>query len=378
MAALNNRNLALIRKSGSTSRILNLMAAYERMGERPDGNDTPIFKSRRINRSIIIKHALRGAEADLFETKKVTGTKIVFPLAASDLSLGGSFLFVGQRNAAQSLREFIGNGISEKEFQEDLKTLELFDNLPSLDPFLLREGLRQNGFEPSRCYFDISEADIDRMTRYVSKEISALVRLAFAGGGLDTDSLCQMLAEKLLSDENAERLAPLRETLQLTGEQYSESIFAWKGFLYYKWVYGDAQLKIARVIKEMSKVKVLRCEFHSEPHIYQARDRILRQMRILQEFVRDALSNYDTSFRDLTVNARPAAFREFLLRSPAMFMGIGRKLGALMHVASYWGFRFGDRPSFLIDAQDAVDLFENFELNLETGGVAAQSQRAWN
>jgi hypothetical protein len=354
------------------------MAAYERIGEKPEGQETPIFKSKRINRSIIIKHALRGAEVDLFDSKKVTGTKIVFPLAMSDLSLGGSFCFVGQKNANQSLREMVGDGVAEKDFQEDLKTLELFDQLPSLDPFLLREGLRLNGIEPSRCYFDISEADIERMTRYVSKEIAALVRLAFAGGGADTDALCQTMAEKLLSDENAERLAPLRETLQLSGNQYSESIFAWKGFLYYKWVYGDAQLMIARVIKEMGKIKVLRCEFHSEAHIYQSRDRVVKQLSVLQSFVMDALGNYDTSFRDLTVHARPAAFREFLLSSPAMFMGIGRKLGALMHVASYWRFRFGERPSFLIEAQDAVDLFENFELNLETGGAAAQSQRAWN
>ena len=63
----------------------------------------------------------------------------------SDLSLGGSFCFVGQKNANQSLREIVGSGVSDKEFQADMKTLDLFDQLPSLDPFLLREGLRLNG-----------------------------------------------------------------------------------------------------------------------------------------------------------------------------------------------------------------------------------------
>jgi len=35
-----------------------------------------------------------------------------------------------------------GRRAGKKDFQEDLKTRDMFDQMPSLDPFLLREGLR--------------------------------------------------------------------------------------------------------------------------------------------------------------------------------------------------------------------------------------------
>ena len=40
----------------------------------------------------------------------------------------------------------------------DLKTLRLIDQLPSLDPFLLREQLRRGGVDAAPCYFALSDS----------------------------------------------------------------------------------------------------------------------------------------------------------------------------------------------------------------------------
>ena len=47
------------------------------------------------------------------------------------------------------------------------------------------------------------------------------------------------LADKLMTDETAQSLDPLRATLQLSGDEYREGVFAWKGFLYYKWMVAE-------------------------------------------------------------------------------------------------------------------------------------------
>jgi hypothetical protein len=371
------RNLALIRKSGSTSRILNLLVAHERFQTTPAYSRAPMFRSKRLNRAILIKHTLRGSEADLFKERRATGTKVIFPFAESDLSLGGSYFFANMNGGDEAMRTFIGDEVSSADMDHDAETLSALDALPSLDPFLLREGLRRRKREPALCYFDISEADIQRMTDYVSSEIAALVRMAFADGGGDADALSAMLAKKLLSDENTDALMPLRATLQLSDAEYSEGIFAWKGFLYYKWVYADAQLKIARVAKEMVNLKIARADMQTAGHIDSSRQRVAKQVQAYQGFVREALSTYDRSFKDLTVKARPQAFREFLLNSPAMFLEIGQKLGALSHVASYWRFRFPQDSLLRMEADDAIDLFQEFELSLDTGGAASRSQVKW-
>jgi hypothetical protein len=374
------RNLALIRKSGSTARILNLLVAHERFSATDNYQRAPMFRSKRLNRAIMIKHTLRGSEMDLFDGRRATGTKVIFPFAESDLSLGGSYFFASMRGGDEAMRTFIGDEVSAADMAYDEETLRALDALPSLDPFLLREGLRRRKREPALCYFDISEADIQRMTDYVSSEIGVLVKMAFQGGSTgsgDADALSAMMAKKLLSDENTDALMPLRATLQLSDSEYSEGIFAWKGFLYYKWVYADAQLTIARVAKEMTNLKFARADHQTQGHLNLSRERVAKQLLVFQSFVREALSTYDRSFRDLTVKARPQAFREFLLNSPAMFMEIGQKLGALMHVTSYWRFRFPKDALLRIEAEDALDLFQEFELSLDTGGAASRSQVKW-
>ena len=57
----------------------------------------------------------------------------------------------------------------------------LLNAVPSLDPFLLREHLRNNKIEVAPTYFAISEGDQTRMYEFVKAEMSKLVLLA--GGG---------------------------------------------------------------------------------------------------------------------------------------------------------------------------------------------------
>lgn len=371
------RNLALIRKSGSTARILNLLVAHERFGATEAYQKNPFFRTTPTNKAIVIKHTLRGSESDLFERPSATGTKVIYPFAVSDLNLGGAYFFVGQRNAIDIFRDYMGDGVSDSDLQYDFDTLTAVDQLPSLDPFLLREGLKRSGRAPALCYLDISEADIARMRDYVSGQIARLIELAFGGGGGAMKTLASQMAEKLLSDENTEQMAPLKVTLQLSGPEYTEGIFAWKGFLYYKWQFVDSQLELARTKREVSRLRVISPDRMALSQIEGSKERIVQQMSAYQAAVVEALTIYDTAFGDLTERQNPAAFREFLLNSPQMFEEIGMKLGALRHVSSYWKYR-SSQPDFQrIFPEDALDILLDFENSLSTGGAASRSQVKW-
>lgn len=367
-----SRNLAMVRKSGSTSRILNLLLAFERYGDTPEYSRQPMFRSRRLNRALIIKHTPRLDEAEMFEGSKPTATKVILPFANSDLSLGGSYFFYGQKNFDQTFRDCAGNEVSEADLAFDKATLALIDELPSLDPFLLREGLRRRGLEPARCYFDISEADIKRMTDYVTKEIATLVEMAFADGDSETSAMARSLAEKVLSDENTQSLQPLRTTLQLSSEEYSEGMFAWKGFLYYKWLYSGAQINIARVMREMTQLTISRADSATTTYVNTARQRTLTQLAGMDRVVRDMLKTYDRSFQELTGHQRPNAFREFLLSSPDKFLELGGKLGSVMHIVNYWRFRFAESAIIRMKAEEAFDMFTVFDASLDNDAAAAK------
>src|SRR5262245_57015172 len=143
------RDLSLIRESGSTARVLNLPLIFERFGETEDYLAKPLFRNRRLNRALIIKHALRPHERELVWGAAASATKVILPYAASELSLGGVSFLIGERKFERILRE-TAVYTSEEDFVADVALLQVLDKLPSFDPFLLRERLRHTGSEPAR------------------------------------------------------------------------------------------------------------------------------------------------------------------------------------------------------------------------------------
>jgi hypothetical protein len=48
-----------------------------------------------------------------------------------------------------------------------------------------------------------------------------------------------------------------------------------------------------------------------------------------------------------------------------------------MHVVSYWRYKFPPDGLLRCEAEDAIDLFQEFEMSLDTGGAASRSQVKW-
>ncbi len=364
------RNLSLIRESASTTRILDLAFIEGRFGESEDYALKPLFSNQHLNSSVIMKHALRASERGIFNGARMNATKVVFPFAKEDLSLGGESLFVGEPDFARKLAQKVGAGDPAR-IQSDLDTLKLIDALPSFDPFLMRERLRQGGKEVARCYFDISAADTSRMQQFVSSQIAALVELAFAGSGPAAHELSLRLADKLMTDETAQSLDPLRATLKLSGDEYREGVFAWKGFLYYKWVVAEWGSRLPDLARSILGARIVNAPRDDMASINAARQRIVKVMGSTMKRVQTALCEYDSAFRFLQ-EGKPTAFRDFLLSAPSMFLSIGEAVGVIKHIDSFWRFRFPPGRTPMMEGAESLDIFQDFEVTLS--GVAASEE----
>ena len=254
-------------------------------------------------------------------------------------------------------------------------TLKQIDSLPSFDPFLMRERLRQGGREVARCYFDISTADTARMQQFVSSQIAALVELAFAGQGSAARELSVRLADKLMTDETAQSLDPLRATLKLSGDEYREGVFAWKGFLYYKWVVAEWGARMPELARSILGARIVNAPRDDLTTINNARQRIVKVMGMTMKRVQTALGEYDTAFQFLQ-EGKPTAFRDFLLSAPSMFLGIGEAVGIIKHIDSFWRFRFPAGRTPLMEGNEALDIFQDFELTLSGVAVATDDEIA--
>lgn len=358
------RDLSLIRASGSTARVLNLALVYERFGETEDFQNRPLFKNPRLNRALILKHVLRPHERELFTRPVTTATKVILPYSANELELGGVSFMVGEIRFERLLKDAVGGYTSDGDLASDAELLRVLAALPSFDPFLLRERLRHMGIEPARAYFEIAEADIARMRAFVGREIAQLVSLAFATGGVDAGGLSQRLADKLMTDETAKTLDPLRETLRLSGEDYIEGVFAWKGFLYYKWLLEEIRPSLTEFKPRFAGLRVLYTTAEERKQLAETRRDILNKMALALGRVDETLLEYGAAFAALA-DGQPAAFRTFLLKAPSMFIPIGEAVGVIRHINSFWRFRFPDAATPTMEADEAIEVLHDFETTIE-------------
>lgn len=356
------RRLTLLEESASTARVLNLGAVQRRGADDPSLSERPFFQNRILNQSIFIKHRVRANERDLFAKPLATVTKIMAPIDGSDLKLGARFLMLGQRDFDAALGEVFGDQL--KPGCRDRQLLDLIDDLPSLDPFLLREHLKRNGFEPARAYFAISDADIQRMYGFVRTEVADLARLS-AGGDAQAPA---RLVERVLSDALDGGSGPLRETLQLNEQEFDDGVFCWRGFLYFKWALSELKLQLGPVARDIAAMQPRgpRLPECSE-YLPDARRRLRVRLQEAIEAVERLLAVYDAAYRALTLDGRPTGFREFLLSAPDKLMSLGERAGAVQHIVSFWRYRFPDERAPPAGAEELMDIFLDFEDALASG-----------
>jgi hypothetical protein len=354
------RDLSLIRASGSTARVLNLALTFERFGQTEEYQTKPLFRNPRLNRALILKHVVRPHERDLFTRPTTAATKVILPYAATELELGGISFMINEIRFEKLLRDAVGGYEDEGMFIADAELLRVMAALPSFDPFLMRERLRHLGVDPARAYFDIAEADVARMRAFVGREIAQLVNLAFATGGVDAGGLSQRLADKLMTDETAKTLDPLRQTLRLSGEEYIEGVFAWKGFLYYKWLMDEIRPGLAHFKPRFAGLRISGATSDERADLANTRKDILQKMALALQNVDNTLLEYGIAFAALA-EGQPQAFRNFLLKAPSLFIPIGEAVGVIRHIDSFWRFRFPDSSTPMMDADEAIEVLHDFE-----------------
>jgi hypothetical protein len=346
--------------TASTSRVLNLLAISRAHGENKEFGANPMFSSPQLNSAIILKHRLRADEVDLMQGARCIGTKVIFPFEKTDLRSGGRSLLVGQKGYEEMLRE-VGHYGERYDFEHDLKVLRLLDQIPSLDPFLLREHLRTNEIYPDAHYFEISDADQKRMFDYAAAEIRRLTNLAVTAGSTKRSDATTRMVSALLSTEVDEKLEPLRMTLQLQPGEFREGVFSWRGFIYYKWSLVDFWPDLVKALQQLKTIVPLRSmDAEQRAYITSARQTIIAGAKKGSDDIKNIIKVYDNAYDSLIAERDARKFREFLLGAPGLFLEIGEKMGALSHITSFWKYRFPAGAPRTVDCEELTAIFQDF------------------
>jgi len=357
------RNLEGLKATGDSSRVLNLVSVWTQSGHLPEYYDQPLFENRRLNRALILKHRLRNNEHDLFENPNHVGTKILLPIDDRDWKLGGRFVFVGQKDYLTVLSNTFGESMIYS--PRDREILDIIANVPSLDPFLLKEILAKNSIVVSPCYFEISKPDTLAMNAFLKTEISKLVEHL----NLSTDNISiytERLVNKIMSGRVDDGLEHLRMAINLPEEDFSDGIFAWRGFLYYKWTHGTISKRMGPVMNSIMNLKPFGLVSDSNKRkIKNSKIELRKNIFDTIGEIRKTLSIYDESYKSLVVGNNPIVFRDFLISAPSLFIKLGYQLGMMNYICNFWNFRFDPRQApRSMDAEELTDLLAEFHEGL--------------
>jgi len=364
------RSLLHLQAHASTTRTLNLLSVWGRHGTESDYAASPFFDSPTLNRSIIVKHRLRQHERDEFFDGRSSATKVILPIDVTDLAIGARSFFVGQKGY-EAFLEDLSIAVGEVESRDE-KLLHLLDQLPSLDPFLMRERLKKEGFAPARCYFDLTDADTQRMFNFVRTELTPLIGMSFDKSDTRLAEKTTKMATKILANASDAELEPLRQGMGMSKPDFEEGVFCWKGFIYYKWTLGDLLPKVRPVAAQIVAVRPEGPVTDEERNLIAgAQSRLGNGIARACETVRMTLKVYDDAYADLTRNGHPETFRDFLMKAPGLFYELGERLGSVHHIISFWRFRFPDGSRQKVGAEELVDLLADFEASLNFAGSAA-------
>ncbi len=370
-SAVGVRTLKAIAATASSARVLDLHALAAEKVDHPDYLEHPLFMHPVLNRSIIVKHNVCLGEGDQLEAGRLTATKLIFPFDQYDLNLGGQVLFVDEKNFVNMLTRHLDyTGLS---LSRDLTVLRAVDRLPTLDPFLISEVLAQEKIKAGRCYYRFSKSDRAEMLGFVSGEIEALIRSCF-GEVKTSDKRTRRLSQLLLADQSSDELEPLRATFRMSAREFSDAIFAWKAFLYYRWRSRALAPLLKATLRSISGIRAKDYDRDGSSFINKAKPALVKTLTSSWREVGHRLQLYDRAFASLTDQEDPDGFRNFLMNGSSQFVELGVRIGRLEQAVSFWSTRF---PAKRIASFSPDEMFDGMRDLLQALSIQTGAQATW-
>jgi hypothetical protein len=357
------RSLANIKDRPSSARILNLLERTDYITRNTEGAFEPFFRNRSLNSAIFLKHRFRPNEIEIFHDTRTVGTKIFDVFNTKRLEEGGKYVFVDEQGVEDIYHENFGMGpqADPEEVASDIKLLRILDRLPSLDPFLLRERLRLDGYHPHEAYFDLNPAEYKQIRNFVEHEFTPLAEMAYAQESRVSGQI-EKLVDKMWDSRDIKAIRPLINSLQINPDEAPEVLFAWKGFIYYKSHLGIVKQAFEGFQNRVRHLNIVHFPSKSiELQIEDMRETTLTGLKRELVDIQKKIAGYDQAYKTSLLRRRdPKGFRVFLDEAPSMFYDLGASIAGIKHAMSFWEYRFSGKLSKICDAEEFLDIMRDF------------------
>ena len=334
------QHLATELNAGS-SRVYHVDRLHRMVQDTGAGPDQFLFRHPELHRIIFIKQAIRDDNYMPGRVNRV-GTKLYFAFNESNAFEGGKSIFTGDSNFDNALAFQAGfdrkRGVED--YIRDRDIIQIFDQLPSLDPFLLKDRLLAEGMNPHPAYFELSQEEWSRIREHVMARFRPIVEFAY--GGLDASraqARLRQLIEKLWDAKDMDTLGPIIQAMELDRSEAPSALHAWKGVIYYDYRLKSLEDKIRRFAAWLGNgaEPIDLIPSGNRKVVLDVRDATRTVLRDRWRKVRSRIDEYNTAYRALFIDKQsPGPFIAFLGSASDVFAELGDSLSRLDHAEEVW------------------------------------------
>lgn len=372
--------------SGAT-RILNAAGITKTMIEKAaeDGGEPQfLFGSRGLNRVVFIKkpkdrsdaadfyeEAMRAKKQKAAETPQSQIVTMVYsPFDFDDIPGGGTSFELGSSQQDMMLQEAVGfnpKGGADT-VERDLKILGVLEELPSLDPFLLKDKMIGEGLEVDETYFDISEEEFLAIKNYILKKFEPITRKVIGSNTEQARKHSEEFIMKLWEGQDLSYLAPITQVFNLDPSHASDIYYAWKGLSYYEFNYKKdltTLLTFADWLQNKSQPA-----HYVPPEEAVELQTLSRQVAV--KFARHLeqsskiLRSYNDAYEELFVREGDSKqFVSILQRSSDLFWKTSASISALNHAVAVWSQQTVKKDREKLNADELRPLLTTLEKVIE-------------
>jgi hypothetical protein len=330
--------------NGGTGVAINLPAIRKKVAD-----EERMFLTEGLNNAFIFKFPRFGegkdapaADLDELQSKKPPRpieTGLFVPYDVKDAARGGYAIYLRQTNYAALLREFLGVDVEgANQFATDVDILNMIDDLPSLDPFLMKESFGLAGFKVSPKYFEINAKEEREIRDLIQDKILPIVGTALGvRSRLDLINKSKGFLESIW-DPTLPEAALFVSAFGISAGDAGSVFGAWKGITYYQYAFQRNRERLALVFSWMGSELSVPTDIQQN-RAYAEQQRMYKHSVItrMKDMVRELgqiFREYESCYSEFLDRANPKPFREFLLSANQIYWLLGYCTTAIVHICT--------------------------------------------
>jgi hypothetical protein len=305
--------------------------------EIPSLNRVIIFKypNFKVEVSDKTKIDFGGKDAALSDERPVE-TAIYIPNNEEFPQDGGYAVYLRQKDSEELLQRYVGiaQGHMTEAMTRDFRRLSLIDDLPSLDPFLLKTALDREKLSYNPAYLQMKDGEEDNIQSVIRDKVRPIVAKAL--GADDTDSAKTQRFIDAIWDPTIPAAALFIEAFKIDNKEVANAFSAGQGVSFYQDQFEENTPQIAEVIGWIKSEQSLPIDHRQHRAFLEQqkmfKERVLKKILNVVGNINQIFKDFDSCYRKFIEEGDPVAFRNFLITSHYRYWLLGYCCTSLMHI----------------------------------------------